>query len=464
MMNLLKLNENVRINTSVWLLCIFALNMLVTAYFFSCAGIVMAKETEIDEFASECINYLEGGDYEKALVKADELAARFPDVFSARYTAAVVYYKTGHPVTALEEFQKARELSSGRTDLLKTYNEMGRIYAQLEDYANAYFYASRALEMARRYKNDDAEAIALCIMAEITAGEKADYDRALSYYENALEILKNQGYVSDIYSNMATAYTLKKEYNKAILYYDKAMAYDERRGNFLGVAQITVNTGEMYRRMKKIYDAEDKLKDGLAKTRKIGDKYYEARALKSLGRLFEEKEDAQTAYEYFSGAHDIFKDIKITSEVSALAKKVSFLEKKTKGRFEKERALSSLIEGNYGDALTKLESSFDFCMMYKDYEGAKNIMRTYVETCRKIGRQKALRKYLSVKYKQIEQIKDLEWNALIFSWVGTSYADEKNAGLAVKYYEMARKAYNEAGLAREAGDTYDAIKNVKAGK
>ncbi len=108
---------------------------------------------------------------------------------------------------------------------------------------------------------------------------------------------------------MATLYSAKGDYNKAIEYYQKAIELGERVGDYHGVAQTYLNLGDTYREVRNYEFAEGYLTEGLKRVQRVGDKYLEAYGYGYLGLLYKDKGNNKLAIDYLTRAYNLFKSI-----------------------------------------------------------------------------------------------------------------------------------------------------------
>jgi tetratricopeptide (TPR) repeat protein len=130
---------------------------------------------------------------------------------------------------------RERELGPGHQDTANTYNITAHIYYLLADYYTAlewYKKIRRVIEYAP-WRNDNLfmvifyDGFARCFFA------LGEYDAALDYFENALEIVervlgKKHPDTATTYNNIANVYDSKGEYNEALEWHKKALAIREQ--------------------------------------------------------------------------------------------------------------------------------------------------------------------------------------------------------------------------------------------
>jgi len=277
--------------------------LIVIVLILSFAGISFAQQ-EIDN----CFNYLNAGDYKRAIEAGERAVRLYPKDNDAHFCLGRAYFKVGELDYALKSMKEAERLTTNKTHLMYVYNWLGSIYDRKGDIDNALFYHSRHLFLSRElgYKEEEATAIGNIAMIY---NKKGDIDKALDYYEQSLKLTSDEKVKAPIYNNIALIYNKKGNYQKAIEYLKKAIEISERTGDYHGVARRMLNIGEAYRRAKDFYNASKYLDEGLMRIQKIGDKYWEATAYKYLGLLYRDKDNLRLAADYFTKAVNLFNSI-----------------------------------------------------------------------------------------------------------------------------------------------------------
>jgi len=277
--------------------------LIVIVLILSFAGISFAQQ-EIDN----CFNYLNAGDYKRAIEAGKRAVRLYPKDNGAHLCLGIAYFEVGELDYALKSMKEAERLTTNKTDLMHVYNWLGSIYNRKDDIDNALFYYSKHLILSRELGYKEEEAIAIHNIAAIY-NKKGDIDKALDYYEQSLKLKSDEEGKAPTYNNIAMIYSKKGNYQKAIEYLKKAIEIGERTGNYHGVAQYMLNIGDIYRRAKDFYNASKYLDEGLMRMQKIGDKYGEAYAYGYLGLLYRDKDNLRLAADYFTKAVNLFNSI-----------------------------------------------------------------------------------------------------------------------------------------------------------
>lgn len=90
----------------------------------------------------------------------------------------------------------------------------------------------------------------------------ADYDKALDYFNEALELGKTLGdkdLMGNLFLNIGNIYVRKKKYTQALSYYEKGDAYYKQTENLIGIIHGLQNRGKIYHELNQLKEAEDLL-------------------------------------------------------------------------------------------------------------------------------------------------------------------------------------------------------------
>jgi tetratricopeptide (TPR) repeat protein len=255
-----------------------------------------------------CSNFLDAGDYRKAVEAGKVAVQKHPDSPYAHYCLGVSYYAIGEFKLALEHLKKAESLTSDKEGLMYIYNQIGLIYQRMDYLDDALLYYSRSLSLAKDLGDKSMQASVLNNIANIYE-KKNELDKALGYYEESLRLTTDEKEKAITYSDIANIYSQKGDYQKAVEYFQKAIEISERYGDYHEAYIIKLNLGVIYTKMKDYKKAEKYLSEGLEGVKKVGDKYWEAKGYQYLGWLYTDKGDKKTAKDYLTRAHNLYKSI-----------------------------------------------------------------------------------------------------------------------------------------------------------
>jgi tetratricopeptide (TPR) repeat protein len=269
------------------------------------------SQLEITNSQSEintCFNFINTGDYKKAIEVGKLAVQKYPENSVAYYCLGEAYHKIGELNLAYENMKKAESLTNNKEDLMHIYNKIGQILESMGNLDDAALYFMKSLISAKELNNIDMQASILNNIANVYSS-KGELDKALSYYEESLSLRTNEKEKAVNYNNIALIYYNKGDYQKAIQYFQKAIEIDEKYGDYHKASMYKLNLGNTYREMKDYENAEKYLSEGLEGVKKMGDKFWEAYGYLYFGWLYRDKGDKKTAREYYTRAYNLFKSI-----------------------------------------------------------------------------------------------------------------------------------------------------------
>jgi tetratricopeptide (TPR) repeat protein len=180
---------------------------------------------------------------------------------------------------------------------------LGNASIRLGKYERAIEFYEKALEIYRLIGDVQGEGNALGNMgnASIRLGER---DKSFGFYEKALEIYHRNGDASGegkVLGNMGDTYADLGEYAKAISFYEKQLEIHRRIGYVLGEGNVLGNMGLAYLDLGEYRRAIGFYRKQLEITRRIGDAQGEGIALGNMG-------NAHTALGEYAKAIDLYKE------------------------------------------------------------------------------------------------------------------------------------------------------------
>ncbi len=123
---------------------------------------------------------------------------------------------------AMELFQ-----DGPKPDMANSYNRLGNVYLTDDPYVALWYYA-KALAIRRRDHGREHETVASSFNnVGMVCMQMEEYDRAITYFGAAMGIFRrlnrkpNNGQVASGHSRIGSAYLAKKEYAEAVSHYEK---------------------------------------------------------------------------------------------------------------------------------------------------------------------------------------------------------------------------------------------------
>jgi len=273
----------------------------------------------------ECINFIQAGDYKKAIEVGKLAVEKYPKKSEAYRCLGEVYFNTGELKSAYENMKKAESLTNKKEDLMYIYNKIGLILYKMGNFDDALLYQNKSLSLAKELNDTKGQATTLKDIANIYLS-KRELDKAVNYYNQSLDLQTDGKEKANIYLIIAGIFGIKGDYQKTIENLQKAIEMFEKSGDYQYASMGKLNLGAFYIRVKDYNNAERYITEGLEGVKKIGDKYWEAMGYKYFGMLYRDKGYKKTAKEYYARAYDLFKSIKAGKDAQGVLNEMKKLD------------------------------------------------------------------------------------------------------------------------------------------
>ncbi|CAF0746299.1 unnamed protein product [Adineta steineri] len=174
------------------------------------------------------------------------------------------WQKLGKLLLKIGQFNKAEELYNVLLEQTSDEGEKAHYYSQLEhvkrdqgDYEKAIWYYEQAIEIQQKtLPSNDPDLATSYNDIGLVYNNMGQYSKALSYYEKALEIYQktlpsNHLDLATSYNNIGSVYDHMGENSKALSYYEKALEIKEKSlpSNHPSLATLYNNIGSVYDNM-----------------------------------------------------------------------------------------------------------------------------------------------------------------------------------------------------------------------
>jgi len=159
-------------------------------------------------YYAKAFAYETGGDYVSAINAYSELIAKYPDYVKGYFGRGHAYNKLSDLTAAIADFEKAKELDTGRTQL-GVYSQLCRVYANIDKYLQqAVDNCQIAINLSSQYSNSDEKMGVRIVLAELYMRVER-YTEAYSQIQTALTILPNS---PDALITLARWYVMTEDY------------------------------------------------------------------------------------------------------------------------------------------------------------------------------------------------------------------------------------------------------------
>jgi signal transduction histidine kinase len=248
--------------------------------------------------------------FTKNLKKAESLAYKTA-IAKTLDKLSFIYYLKGNLGKSTEYLQRAVKLY----EALNKLDELSILYGEYGyrlkryDLVKAKFYMNKGIRIAENIKYLPGLAMLYDNYGVLKETEN-DLDSALYYYKRALRnkfILKDTIGIPYSYNNLAGAYALKKDYQKALCYLDSSDVYRAKEKGESGKADNLVIRGEILSNQGNIDKAIPVFKKCVDISKELKNINLTQYCCERISSLYELKNDFKNALHYFK-IHSAYKD------------------------------------------------------------------------------------------------------------------------------------------------------------
>lgn len=215
----------------------------------------------------------EGLYYFAQSIKAAEMANDEELLVTCLHNLSQVYlsksnYKKG--ISIQFRILKIAEKNKNQKDIADCLNAIGTIYLELNDLKKAQSYLGRALQIQKKIANPNGMATTYYHFAEIARREK-DYQTALAHLFKSGE-LENGSRKNQTFTKIGQIYYESKDYNNALLYYNKALEIVAKSQNLNDLSQIYESMASVYIGLNNYRTADEYLQKAIDLAQKVNRK------------------------------------------------------------------------------------------------------------------------------------------------------------------------------------------------
>ena len=236
--------------------------------------------------------------------------------------------------------------------LLKSYNNLGNIFADKGDNTNALRNYQLALTFADKLNDIQYQAHINKNIGALFLSLKR-FDESLSYYykaeKKAIEF-KDTLLIADCNNNIGTVFEQQNNYSDAIQRYEKSLDLYEIIGSEQGKAIAYSNLAIVYKLNKNYNKAIEFNNKSLTISIENQDKWSEAATLNNLGNLFGELKDYSKSLQYLQ------KSLRISNEINAPEIQIAVYESMADAAFVNNRPREAF---NYLKQFIKAKDDFN---------------------------------------------------------------------------------------------------------
>jgi tetratricopeptide (TPR) repeat protein/serine phosphatase RsbU (regulator of sigma subunit) len=351
---------------------------------------------------------------------------------------------------------------------------------------SAFYFAQLELDFATEKELKKNMAAALNTQG-VSFALRSDYDKAIIYYTQSLNIQEEIGDKSGIanaLNNIGIIYKRQGDYDTAIEYYTKSLKIrkesdllDEQPGGKKQIAKTLNNIGHIYKRKGDYAKAIDYYAQSLSIREEIGDKKGIASAIGAIGLIYKHQGDLDKAIEYCNRSLVIGEEIK---DISGIANSLNSLglinnEQGNYAQAIEYHTKSLIIEEGRGNKSSIAISLHNIASNYNDQGETDKAMEYYKKSLSireeigdKSGIAHSLTNIGNIYYEQNQHAKALNYgkrSLAIAQSIGATRAVKNAAQLLWKVYKRSNKfaeGLNMHELYIASRDSLNSEENQKA--
>lgn len=244
--------------------------------------------------------------------------------YNSLLNTGIAYSYLGYNKEALEYHLKALEEFEDfiqEHELAEIHNELGIDYSYMSNFEKAVHHFIESLKIKEKiYTTDSPEHKKLISTSYNNIGlvfeRIKNYDEAIVYYNKALSAaipIGDSALLAQYYNNIGVAYDRKEMYEEALKYYLNAAAIMETRRKGNPLARIYSNLGIIYQNMDESQKALEYSQKALEIFKTTGDNLNYAITLSKTGFILLNLARTDEAYPYLSKSLEISKEIGSTA-------------------------------------------------------------------------------------------------------------------------------------------------------
>jgi tetratricopeptide (TPR) repeat protein len=225
------------------------------------------------------------GNFAQALSSFERVTDEDPTFALAYARMGQIYGMLGYDDKARALSEKAAQLIRPETPVIAAYFIQANLGERKYDYAAA---EEKYLELIRLYR-DDPESYASLAAAY---AQQAQYQKAISYYQQALA--RDRNYIV-AYQELGSLYAKTGDFSQAVTYEQKALGLYRALFNREGEANASIDLGEVYRQKGEYQQARGLAESAWNLCQTLRNEFGALRALKLQGDILTSEGDLERA-------------------------------------------------------------------------------------------------------------------------------------------------------------------------
>ena len=256
--------------------------------------------------------YLAKGDHKKSLLYFNKAIQRFTTEEFTKNISLIyndigtVYSRKGILDSALYYHQLALSQCINCTDSLgqiASLRSVGNVQYKKGQFNDALSNFHLALSLCDYVKNSNNEKSRLYNNLGILYSDWGEYQKALSFYKTALEMMdsvENKSESSRVLNNMGNIYWYQEKMDSALLFYQKSLHNRKEIGDTNGEAFVLNNLGMYYGSLEEYATSLNYFNQSLLLFEKLGNRRGIVLTMYNIGSVYALKKESEKAIKFFN--------------------------------------------------------------------------------------------------------------------------------------------------------------------
>ncbi len=217
---------------------------------------------------------------------------------------------------AMESLHLGRELKDKKAMAL-AYSDLSNLFWKQSKFNKGLEYGLKSVQLFEERGINDLDYDFTLYVVGNNYLERKEYQKALNFYEHSIAIGERYGFynnLSDVYISLVDLYAYLKEYEKAESAGENALKYAELLHNNFMIMRSWLSIGKLQNLEGKYISAIESLQKCIeVATVDFGDEFYLSQAYESLGKAYAGNHNYKEAYQAFA-EYDRLKNAIFTAE------------------------------------------------------------------------------------------------------------------------------------------------------
>jgi serine phosphatase RsbU (regulator of sigma subunit)/Tfp pilus assembly protein PilF len=241
----------------------------------------------------------------------------------------VFFYYLDNPDTTILICERGRALSEKtnfKKGLIQAYGWLGYLLDNKGDIKEALNYYTKCLNISEEMKDHGQVAVMLNNIGRMYADQE-DYEKSIEYHERGiklwLELGDNLKGLANTYLNLASVYYKTDKIDEAIKLFNKSLKINKEIGDLHGIATSSAWLGKSYFDLGNAKDAIIIFKEAMEMHKQIKNKRGVSNCTHNVGKIYLKQGNIKLAHIYAEKSFELAKELGYPKEIESAANLLS---------------------------------------------------------------------------------------------------------------------------------------------